>query len=136
MSAPKLFTAAWADEAVKAEAAHADVIRAGFKDAGTFTHVLALEATDTGEIVHAKYVSGHLQTITTDLFDETEVWSRFAGTADTWRQAADGTQPAANLVMAAKLKLTKGDIADLIHNTEAFNRFNIAFGDVETDYSA
>ncbi len=132
----KLFTAAWADEAAKAEVAHSDIVHAGFADANSFTHVLSLEATDTGEKVHVQYVSGRVKTITADLFDEFDVWSRFEGTSDTWRQAADGTQPAANLVMGAKLKLTKGDISQLVQNSEAFNRLNRAFGDVDTDYSA
>lgn len=135
MSAPKLFTADWAAKATEAEKGHADIVRAGFKDANSFTHVLALEATDLGREIYVDYVSGNVTAIT-DTMDEARVWSRFAGPADAWRQAADGTQPAANLVMGAKLKLTKGDISELVQNAEAFNRLNRAFGDVETDYSA
>ena len=137
MSGPKLFTAEWADEAAKAEPAHAAIVRAGFSDANSFTHVLALKATDLGgREIYVDYVNGNVVAIT-DTMDEARVWSRFEGKAETWKLAAEGTQPAANLVMGAKLKLTKGSIADLVQNTEAFNRLNLAFGDItDVDYSA
>lgn len=136
MSGPKLFTPEWAAEAAKVEPAHAAIVRAGFSDANSFTHVLALKATDLGREVYVDYVSGNVVAIT-DTDDEARVWSRFEGKAETWKLAAEGTQPAANLVMGAKLKLTKGSIADLVQNTEAFNRLNLAFGDIaDVDYSA
>jgi hypothetical protein len=136
MPGPKLFTTEWAAAAAEAEPAHAAIVRAGFKDAGSFTHVLALQATDLDREIYVDYVSGNVVSIT-DTMDEARVWSRFVGTADTWKQAAEGTQPAANLVMGAKLKLTKGEISELVQNAEAFNRLNRAFGDIaDVEYSA
>jgi hypothetical protein len=136
MTGPKLFTAEWAAAATEAEKGHAAIVRAGFKDADTFTHVLALEATDLGREIYVDYASGNVVAIT-DAMDEGRVWSRFAGKAEFWQQAADGVQPGSNLVMGAKLKLTKGPISELVQNAEAFNRLNLAFGGIgDVDYSA
>jgi hypothetical protein len=132
----KLFTAEWAAEALEAEKPHAAIIKAGFKDASGFTHVLALEATDLGREIYCDYVGGDLVAVT-DTMDESRVWTRFSGKAEFWQQAAEKVQPASNLVMGAKLKIKKGEINELVKNAEAFNRLNVAFGDIpNVDYSA
>jgi hypothetical protein len=133
--AKKLFTEEWCVDARKAEADAADAIRMLFKDADTFTHVLSLEAVDIpGRIIHIDYVQGRLMTMTTELFDEERVWTRFSAKADIWRLAANGT-PASNLIMGGKMKVLKGSMNDLVANAGAFNRLNVAFGEVDTDYS-
>lgn len=133
----KLFSQEWCDDALRAVTATADsddVFRL-LKDGATFTHVLAFECTDHKELIcHLEYVQGRVRSCTPGSFDESDVWARFKGTVAAWREAIEGGTPGSHLLMAAKLKLTKGRMKDAIENADAFNRLLRCLGGVATDW--
>jgi hypothetical protein len=130
------FSAPWCDEALVAENAATNEIYKRFRKPAEFTHVLALEVTDhPGLVSHVEYVAGRAVAWTSGPHDEDKVWARFSGTLDAWRTAADGEAKASNLVMAGKLKLTKGAMKDALENAAPFDRLVQCFGAVATDWN-
>jgi len=134
MTAP-FFSPAWCDEALVAENAATKEIYKRFRKPAEFTHVLALEVTDRpGVLSHVEYVEGRAVAWLSGPYDEDKVWARFSGNLDAWRTAADGEAKASNLVMAGKLKLTKGAMKDALENAAPFDRLVQCFGAVATDW--
>ncbi|WP_201359046.1 SCP2 sterol-binding domain-containing protein [Mycobacterium paraintracellulare] len=133
--AQKFFSAEWAKDALEVERAASDQIYKRFKNPAGFTHVLALEVADhPGVVTHIQYDQGRSVTWTTDLFDEDQVWARFSANLDAWRAAAEGKAKASNLVMAGRIKLTKGAMKDALENAAPFDRLVQTFGGVETNW--
>ena len=132
----KFFSQAWADQALKVEREASDEIYKRFKNPKAFTHVLALEVTDhPGVVTHIQYSEGRSVLWTaTDLFNEDDVWARFTANLEHWRAAAEGNAKASNLVMAGKIKLTKGAMKDAVEHSAPFDRLVQTFGGVETDW--
>jgi putative sterol carrier protein len=134
--AEKFFSQSWAEQALKVEREAGDEIFKRFKNPAAFTHVLALEVTDhPGVVTHIEYCEGRSVLWTaTDLFDEDNVWARFTAKLDDWHAAADGKAKASNLVMAGKIKLTKGAMKDALEHAAPFDRLVQTFGGVDTDW--
>ena len=66
---------------------------------------------------------------------EEQVWARFTGNLEEWRAGAEGQAKAGNLVMAGRLKLTKGAMKDALENAAPFDRPVQCFGVVPTDWA-
>jgi hypothetical protein len=129
----QFFSEAWCDEALKAERAAAPDIYKRFKKPAEFTHVLALEVADRPDLItHVEYVEGRSTVWTTRLFDEDRIWARFTANLEAWRTAAEGGAKASNLVMAGRMKLTKGGMKDALENAAPFDRLVQCFGAVPT----
>jgi len=129
------FSSAWCDRALAAEnAATADIYKR-FRKPAEFTHVLALEVTDRpGVLSHVEYKQGRAVAWTSGGYAEDQVWARFVGDLDAWRSASAGDAKASNLVMAGRLKLTKGAMKDALENAAPFDRLVQCFGAVPTDW--
>ena len=136
MTTPKFFSEEWCRLATEAERAASARIMKALKHPRTFTHVLAFEVADRpGVLSHVKYEEGRLTAWTsTDLFEETEVWARFHANKEHYEQAANGTVPAANLVMGGKMRLLKGTMKDAVENAQAITLFLRSWGNVPTDW--
>lgn len=136
MSELKFFSEEWCEQALIAEREAAVAIYNGFKDATTFTHVLALECIDRPDLItHIQYVQGKSVKWTTNLFPEDEVWARFRAKVEHWRQAAEGVKPGSDLIMAGRIKLAKGTMTSAVENAGAFNNFVASWGKVSTDWN-
>jgi putative sterol carrier protein len=134
--AEKFFTEGWVTSALVAEQAAGDDIYKRFKRPAEFTHVLVLEVSDHPELkTHLEYRQGRsVKWTATELFPEDQVWARFTANLGDWRSAAEGKAKASNLVMAGKIKLTKGTMKDALENAAPFDRLVQSFGEVDTDW--
>ena len=132
----KFFSEAWVNEAHKVEQQIGDRLLKAFKNPATFDHVLAFEVADHPTLTtHLEYVGGRSVAWTaTDLFPEDQVWARFRANLEHWREAAEGKTPAANLIMAGKMRLTKGTMKAAVENAEPLNILVRSFGEVDTDW--
>jgi hypothetical protein len=130
------FSQPWCEAALAAEnAATADIFKR-FRKGAEFTHVLALEVADRpGVLSHVEYVAGRAVAWTAGAYDEELVWARFSGNLEAWTTVSEGRAKASNLVMAGKLKLTKGAMKDALENAAPFDRLVACFGAVPTDWS-
>jgi putative sterol carrier protein len=133
--AEKFFSDEWCTKALAAEnAASAEIIKR-FKKPSEFTHVLALEVSDRpGVEALLRYEQGKCVAWGVKLAPEDEVWARFTATLDNWKKAGTGQAKASNLVMAGKMKLTKGAMKDALENAAPFDRLVQCFTAVETDW--
>jgi putative sterol carrier protein len=133
--AEKIFSEEWCKLAMAAENEASPEIIKRFKRPTEFTHVFALEVGDRpGVQVHLKYEEGHCVALTSELFPEDEVWARFTASLETWQKAVSGGAKPSNLVMAGKMKLTKGAMKDALENAAPFDRLVQSFGEVDTDF--
>jgi putative sterol carrier protein len=133
--AAKFFSEDWCKHALVAEHAASKEIIKRFKKPAEFSHVLALEVADRpGVISHLKYEQGRCVAWTADLYPEAEVWARFTASLEAWQKAAAGEAKASNLVMAGKMKLTKGTMRDALENAAPFDRLIQCFTAVDTDW--
>jgi hypothetical protein len=131
----KFFSTDWCGQALQAENAAAPEIVKRFRKAGEFTHVLALEVSDRPGIVsHLRYEQGRCVSWTAGAHPEDEVWARFSAPLAVWQTAGCGEAKASNLVMAGKMKLTKGQIKDAIENAAPFDRLVQCFTTLDTDW--
>lgn len=136
----KFFSEEWCAAAL---AAHEGELAAreakAVKDPANFDHIIAFEVTDRPDLVtHLEYVGARAASWRSadaaNLFDEDRVWARFRGKAEHFREAAEGKTPAANLVMAGKVRLVKGAMKDAIENAQALNIILRAWGDLPTGW--
>jgi hypothetical protein len=136
MNEPKFFSEEWCQFALKAEQAESTRIMKALKKPHTFTHVLAFEVADRPALkCHVKYEAGRTTVWTaTDLFDEAEVWARFRADLEHYQEAASGRTPAANLVMAGKMRLVKGTMKDAVENAQSLTLLVRCWGNVPTDW--
>jgi hypothetical protein len=131
----KFFSEEWCGQALVAEnAATAEIIKR-FRKPAQFTHVLALEVTDRpGVVSHLKYDEGRCSAWTPIPYAEEQVWARFTAPLEAWQTAASGDARASNLVMAGRMKLTKGAMKDALENAAPFDRLIQCFAAVDTDW--
>lgn len=110
--------------------------RKALKDPANFNHVIAFQVTDRPDLItHVQILDGRVVSWSaTNLHPEDEVWVRFQGKIDHFREAAEGKTPAANLVMGGKVRLLKGTMKDAIENAQALNILIGAWGDVPTNW--
>lgn len=129
------FSPQWCAQALAAENSATAEIYKRFRKPAEFTHVLALQVLDhPGLVSHVEYVGGRAVAWTSGAYDEDLVWARFTGDLEAWRTAAEGKAKASNLVMAGKLKLTKGAMKDALENAAPFDRLVQCFSDVPTHW--
>ncbi len=136
MSESKFFSEEWCQLAMKAEQAESARMQKAFKNPRTFSHVLAFEVADRpGILCHVKYEAGRTTAWTcTDLYPEDEVWARFRANLEHFQEGASGKTPAANLVMAGKMRLTKGTMKDAVENAQSLSLLVRTWGNVPTDW--
>jgi hypothetical protein len=133
----KFFSDEWCGAAAAAH--HGDLAvrqSKALKDPVNFTHVIAFGVTDRPDLIsHVQIVGGRVVSWSaTNLYPEDEVWVRFQGKVEHFRDAAEGRTPAANLVMGGKVRLAKGTMKDAIENAKALNVLIGAWGDLPTDW--
>ncbi len=63
------------------------------------------------------------------------MWARFSASLDAWQTAAAGEAKASNLVMAGKMRLTKGAMKDALENAAPFDRLVQCLTTIETDWN-
>lgn len=133
----KVFSEEWCAAVVAAHPGElAEQARKGLKDPANFNNILAFEVSDRPDLTnHAEIVNGYVANWTaTNLFPEDEIFASFQGTLETYREAAEGKTPAANLVMGGKLRLIRGTMKDAIENARALNVMIAAWGDMPIDW--
>ena len=131
------FSPAWCAQALRAENDATAEIYKRFRKPTEFTHVLALEVADRpGLVSHIEYKEGRAVAWTAGSYPEEQVWARFIGNLEDWRAGAEGQAKASNLVMAGRLKLTKGAMKDALENAAPFDRLVQCFGVVPTDWGS
>src|ERR1700761_1570598 len=115
--AEKFFSHRWCAQALEAENAASTEIMKRLRKPAEFSHVLALEIADRpGLETHLRYQQGRCVEWAPKLCSEVEVWARFSASLENWQKAATGQAKASNLVMAGKMKLTKGAMKDAVEN--------------------
>jgi putative sterol carrier protein len=133
--AEKFFSDGWCATALAAESAASTEIMKRLKKPSEFTHVLALEVSDRpGLETQLRYEQGRCVAWGPKLCAEDEVWARFSASLENWHKAGTGQAKASNLVMAGKMKLTKGAMKDAVENAAPFDRLVQCFTVVDTDW--
>lgn len=131
----KFFSQEWLDAALEAVNDN-PAVRAGFKDADSFTNKMQFGTNGHDDLVsHLEWDQGRLVSWTTPKFDEDELWLVINGGLDTWQTAAAGKEQGGRLLLAGKMKFAKGPMSAAIENAEALNAFLATWGRVPTDWN-
>jgi hypothetical protein len=133
----KFFSEEWCAAAAAAHQGELAVRQAkALKDPDNFNRILAFGVTDRPNLVtHVEIVAGRVVNWSaTNLYPDDRLFASFQGKIEYFREAANGTTPAANLVMGGKVRLVKGTMKDAIENAKALNVLIGAWGDLPTDW--
>lgn len=133
----KFFSEEWCAAAAAAHTGDLAVRQAkALRDPANTNFVIAFGVVDRPDLVtHCEIIGGHVKSWTaTQLFPEDQIFARFVATIEQFRDAAEGRTPAANFVMAGKIRLQKGTMRDAIENARALNVLIGAWGDLPTDW--
>lgn len=129
----KFFSAEWCVVA-KDVANASETMRAGFKDADSFTNNMELGCLDRGLATHIEWKGGRIVSWGPELFDPSELEVVIRADLATWKAAAEGVQDGGTLLMGGHLQFAKGPMSAAIENGEAFNAFLRSWGEVPTDW--
>ena len=130
-----LFSQEWCDAAKEVCNANEDMYQ-GFKDASTFTHVMALGvAGHPGVGSEVGFKEGRIVSWKPGSIEDSDAWAILNGDIESWRKCADGTASGQQLLMGGKIKLVKGPIGAAIENAKALNSLLLSWGQVDTDWN-
>lgn len=129
------FSPEWCDAAKEVANAN-DAMYEGFKDASTFSHVMALGVVGHPEIgSEVEFEKGRIVSWSPGSIENSDAWAILNGDIDSWRKCAEGQARGQQLLMAGKIKLAKGPIGSAIENASALNNWLLSWGQVETDWN-
>lgn len=116
-------SAEWREEACTLINAN-PAVRRGFKDADSFTHLLACVCEDeTSQVTYLSWREGVLVEWHDRVTNDDDTWLAIAASRTNWMTLATSGESASRYLLKRKLRLTKGSLASAMANAPALNEF-------------